>query len=199
LALDRSARATEALPALLADSLRGAKRLIELWLDKDAVAGYWVKDRKGALPPSGLDASKRTPVSLFYLPCQAKKPIDSFFLDYYHDDDSREILNPKVWIENNVVPFPEKSKRHLLAPPTTVDQAKVVAATERWRQSKNYPEEGNGRFWQFAVELRSAGMNPDQIEATLEVEAIHGRTPKKRKAQIPSIMKSLRQSWPMAA
>jgi hypothetical protein len=75
----------------------------------------------------------------------------------------------------------------------------VTAATERWRQSKNYPEEGNDRFWEFAVDLRSAGMNVDQIKAVLTEEYRQARTPKERKAQIPSIMKSLRQSRPIAA
>jgi hypothetical protein len=160
--------------------------------------GYWVKDRKGGLPPSGLDTSKRTPTSLFYLPCQAKNHADSFFLDYYHDN-SRDVLDPKMWIGNNVVPFLKEPRRSLLAQPTTIDQGKVATATEVWRQSVNCPGEGNERFWQFAVELRSAGMNLEQIKATLEAEAANGRSPKKRKGQIRWIMKSLAQSWPKAA
>jgi hypothetical protein len=97
-----------------------------------------------------------------------------------------------------VVPFPKEPKHHLLSPPKTVDQAKVAAATDRWRVSKNFPEEGGTRFFLFAANLRSAGMNPGQIKAKLIDEYPHARHPHQRKAQIPSIMKSLSQSWAKA-
>jgi hypothetical protein len=41
-------------------------------------AGYSVGPGKTGKPSSGLDISQRTPASLFYLPCQAKNPADSF-------------------------------------------------------------------------------------------------------------------------
>jgi len=40
------------------------------------------------------------------------------------------------------------------------------------------PGEGNERFWQFAVDLRSPGVKLEQIDAALEVEASNGRSPK---------------------
>ena len=54
-------------------------------------AGYFINRRRkndktkaGANGQSGLDWSKkRTPASLFYLPCQAADPRDSLFIDFY--------------------------------------------------------------------------------------------------------------------
>jgi hypothetical protein len=82
--------------------------------------------------------------------------------------------------------------------PDTIDQVKVDEAKKLWRQSKDHPGEGNARFWHFALALRSAGMTLNEIEATLQEESVHGRSPDKRKARIPSIMKSLGQSAKVA-
>src|SRR3974390_323737 len=79
--------------------------------------------------------------------------------------------------------------------PRQVDQAKVEAATNQWRQSPQYPGEGNFRFFNYALALRAAGMNLAEIENKLESEAEHGRSPKKRGDQIPSIIASLKHSW----
>ncbi len=68
-------------------------------------AGYSVGKAKGGMP-SGLDVSKKSPTSLFYLPCQAKEPSDGCFRDY--NDDKREILDPKRWIGNSVVHFTQR-------------------------------------------------------------------------------------------
>jgi hypothetical protein len=54
-------------------------------------AGYSVGKSKGG-KRSGLDVSKKTPTSLFYLSCQAMEPSASFFRDY--DDDKRKLLDP---------------------------------------------------------------------------------------------------------
>ena len=163
-------------------------------------AGYEV-GRRMRRAPSGLDISKRTPSSLFYLPCQAKEPSESFFHDHYHDK-RRTMLDPTKWIEHSVVvvPFPKTSVEQdsELSPPATIDQTKVDEATVIWRQSVNHPGEGNERFWNYASALRSAGLSLDQIEQTLQAEAIYGRNPSERRDQIPSIMKSLRRSWKKA-
>jgi hypothetical protein len=163
-------------------------------------AGYAV-GRSLRRPPSGLDISKKTPSSLFYLPCVAKVPTDSFFYDYYHEK-GRIMLDPKKWIENSVcvVPFPKTPvvPGSGLSLAATIDQTKVDEATRIWRQSIDHPGEGNERFWNFAMTLRSARMTHRQIEQTLQVESLNARSPLKRKAQIPSIMKSLQQSWKKA-
>jgi hypothetical protein len=155
-------------------------------------AGYSVGKAKGGRR-SGLDVSKKSPTSLFYLPCQAKEASDSFF----HDDDKRKMLNPMTWIENTVVPFPKVDDARRNAqqiPPKKVDQAAVEEATMIWRESKQYPGQGNTRFFNFAVSLRSAGMSIDNIELKLRDEATFGRTAEERRAQIPSIMRTLRAS-----
>jgi hypothetical protein len=113
---------------------------------KIADAGYSVGPGKTG-KPSGLDISKKTPASLFYLPCQAKNPADSFFLDCYHDE-TRKLLEPKLWIEHSVVPFPKKraEQRPRRSPPDTIDQANVDEAKKLWRQSKDHPGEGARDF-----------------------------------------------------
>jgi hypothetical protein len=154
-------------------------------------AGFGVGHAK-SVPASGLDLIKKTPTSLFYLPCQAKQPTDSFFYDLYHDD-SRETLDPKNWIEHSVIPFSRPAIRHHQSG-RTFDQAKLDNATSIWRDSINYPGEGGTRFWKYALELWAAGMDFEQIETQLQNESGNGRTPSKRRKQIPSILKSLRQS-----
>ena len=49
-------------------------------------------------------------------------------------------------------------------------------------------------FFQFGVDLRSAGMPLGEIECTLNDEAGYGRSPAERKAQIKSIMVTLRKN-----
>jgi hypothetical protein len=166
-------------------------------------AGYFVnrtrkrdKNKAKPLPPtgklrSGLDWSKRTPASLFYLPCQAAESPKSFYIDF--DGPEREILNPLPWIENSVVPvvsvfdLPEHPKND----GTKVDEALLQQARDEWRQSHQFPQEGNDRFFDFARALRRAGLSPHQIQSVLQTEAAFGRSPKERRAQVKSIMSSL--------
>ena len=85
--------------------------LIYGWIaDKLEEAGYWVdrKDKRrkpsvrSNMRPSGLDWSKSYPTSLFYLPCQAENPQDSFFHEHI---EGRHPLNPSTWIENSAIPL----------------------------------------------------------------------------------------------
>ena len=68
-----------------------------------------------------------------------------------------------------------------------------------WRQSRKYPDEGNDRFFNFAVSLRSAGMSALEIEVKLREEATFGRSAYQRRAQIPSIMSTLTRSCKKSA
>jgi len=82
-------------------------------------AGYWGKrqiekqaKRPGAKPRlcHGFDESKFNAASLFYLPCQAQDPVDSFFIDYGEADPERGPLDLPAWIEHCIVdlrPDPE--------------------------------------------------------------------------------------------
>ena len=145
-------------------------------------------------PPSGLDWGKRTPASLFFLPTQAENPTESFFRDYAGPE--RQNLDPVLWIQNSVVRVRPKGTVQLSnrAQPAKIDEARLRAAIDKWRQSPFYPQQGNDRFFEFALDLRRAGMNVTEIEATLRMEALNGRSPKERRAQIPSIITSLRNS-----
>jgi hypothetical protein len=108
-----------------------------------------------------------------------------------------QILDP-TWISNSVVPFPRADDDRFNAqhmPPKQVDQAAVERAARMWRESPKYPGEGNARFFQYALALRSAGISLNDIEQKLRDEAEFGRSPGERRAQIPSIMKTLGQSF----
>jgi hypothetical protein len=126
-------------------------------------AGYSVGKSKGG-KQSGLDLSKKSPTSLFYLPCQAKEASDSFF----YDDDKRKILDPMTWVRNSVVQFlkvDDARGNSRQTPPKEVDRAAVEEATRIWRESPKYPGQGNDRFFNYAISLRSAGNGGKKPEA----------------------------------
>ena len=142
---------------------------------------------------SGLDWSKRLPTSLFYLPSQAADPTQSFFRDY--NDASRVPLDPIPWISNGPMPLqPELDTcSDLNDDGREIDQARVQTAITNWRSSPK--GSGNDNFFKFALDLRRAGMNKGQIETMLRSEAAFGHSPNERRAQIPSIIKSLQESF----
>lgn len=82
-------------------------------------AGFWGA-RQIAKKPSlkdarhhGFDESKFNGASLFYLPCQAKAPEDSFFIDYGAGDPKRGPLDARAWVEHCILdlrPEPEPEK-----------------------------------------------------------------------------------------
>jgi hypothetical protein len=184
---------------LLTDSSMTPEAYEVLWDNiaaKIGDAGYSIRAKESAgenLRPSGLDYSKRSSASLFWAPCQSKNPADSFFR--YYNQPPRQLLDPIDWIENNVVQFSMPSARK--AQSTTGQgnhQAAVELATAEWRKSPQHPGQGNYRFFEYALALRAAGMGLGDIEGKLRSEAIFGRNPKERTAQIPSIMASLQKS-----
>lgn len=86
-------------------------------------AGYWgkkqIEKRSGLKSPlhHGFDESKFNAASLFYLPCQARNPKDSFFIDYGAGDPKRGPLDLHLWIENCILdlrpdPTPESLPDH---------------------------------------------------------------------------------------
>jgi hypothetical protein len=156
-------------------------------------AGYVCKPAKGSnYKRSGLDRSKRSATSLFFLPCQAKNPKDSFILESEGPDCVP--IDPELWIRNGIMP--EFAKSPETVPSVTdnssgVDSSQVEVAIAEWRTSSNYPGEGNDRFFSLAMKLKKTGMDAHDIKTTLQTEAQHGRSPGERTAQIPSIMKSL--------
>ena len=65
------------------------------------------------------------------------------------------------------------------------------AAIAQWRSAQ--PGTGNAAFYRLAFRLRATGINDYEVRATLEQEAAFGQSPAERRAQIPSIMVSLRR------
>jgi hypothetical protein len=170
------------------------KALWMLFAYKLEDAGYQVFPLRNpsTRPASFLDLGKRPPSSLFYLPCQAQDPSQSFFIDY--KEPPREILDAEVWISNSIIPGqPLLEAFPVIDGNRPIDEAKVYAATTEWQDSRNHPGEGGWRFWIYALKLRSAGMDLPEIKAKLTAEAKNGRTPKERLWQIKSIMDSLRK------
>jgi hypothetical protein len=175
------------------------KLLVDNFVKKLEDAGYWTQRKKDTEAPasmlrSGLDWSKRPPTSLFYLPCQAKNPKHSFI---GLCNPSGQALNAAQWVEHSAVePWVEFSPRRTddFNSRRPVNQEKVQAAIMEWHTSKADPGKGNQMFFNLALSLRSAGMSLDEIKQTLRDEAKYGRSPSKRKAQIPSIMATLRRS-----
>jgi hypothetical protein len=167
-------------------------------------AGYTVRnnDQKTSKSsrPSGLDVSKKSAASLFYAPCQAKNPADSFF--HYYSEAPRQLLEPFLWLENSVVQFraPFIPKDPTFNDGREINQRKVdlvavAQATNQWQQSRAHPGTGNDSFFNYALSLRSAGMSLDEIDKKLEEQAQFGRSPDEREKQIGSIMESLQPRY----
>ncbi len=159
-------------------------------------AGYWVDKKKQqiGLRASGLDASPKNPNSLFFAPCEAKNPADSFFIDY--NEQSRQLLDPRLWIENNVVPFrvPLIAEDQPFIEQRQVNWVKVEKATDEWRQA-DHREGDNPRFYQYARKLKWFGMSLPEIERKLRSEVQSANDPIKRRTKIPSIIASLERTW----
>jgi hypothetical protein len=154
-------------------------------------AGFSVgKPKKGQLKRSGLDRSKRSPTSLFYLPCQAQNREESFFKEYKVE---RTALDPADWIENSAFDFEVSDFRSFdfQQEDREPDQARIEAARTEWRATPK--GEGDFACFKFAIELEKAGMSDWEIEATLSEEARYAHSPSDRQRQIPSIMHSLRK------
>ncbi|WP_126465127.1 hypothetical protein [Candidatus Terasakiella magnetica] len=66
------------------------------------------KQKQRGLTPNpihGIDLSKVTPTSMFYLPCACTNNPDwSFFKDY--NEVPRQTLEPTFWVENSILPQP---------------------------------------------------------------------------------------------
>ena len=102
------------IPTTIPLSVRAYKAVVGQIIDAVNKAGFWSakqladgRKRKSNLH-HGFDMSKLVPSSLFYLPCQAKDPADSFFTD--HHEERRAPLDPYQWImaaANRARPEPE--------------------------------------------------------------------------------------------
>jgi hypothetical protein len=191
------------------------------WSEQQLEADARIKSRR----THGFDMGKLTPSSLFYLPCQAENPAGSFFIDHHsasrqpldpylwagyaanhyrpEPEPSAETVTPTV-AEPVQPPMPPTNcpKLRLMREMIAAEEAAKVqddraqrraAAIEKWRGTP--AKGGNRAFFQLGVDLRSAGLNMADIEATLRQEAGYARHPAERRSQIKSIMQTLRESF----
>ena len=164
---------------------------------------------------------KLAPSSLFYLPCQARDPANSFFID--HNSPGRKPLDPYVWAgyaanhhrraPEPVEVAPTNVQTAQQVPPTKCPRLKLMrdllaeeeairqqdyqtrcreAAIEKWRSAE--AGQGNAAFLRLGRDLTSSGANYGEISSLLLHEAALGRHPKERQAQIKYIMRWLRSS-----
>lgn len=69
--------------------------------------GYVRKDHPDKTKPRhGLDQTKFTPNSLFYMPCQAKNPEESFFTDW--NQARRKLMDVDAYIARSILRVPEE-------------------------------------------------------------------------------------------
>ena len=141
----------------------------------------------------GIDLGKMSASNLFYLPCQAKDPKNSFFVDYHHN---RMILVPEDWIQNSII---SQTKSVLVStfvtdePLTTEQQVRFDSALSHWYSHGTKAGNGDQGLWKLATELKAIGLSPDRIEQILKDAARSATSPKDRINQISRIMKQIRK------
>lgn len=160
------------------------------------------KDRP-EIKAHGFDPSKKTPNSMFYLPSQAEDPEGSFFHEQL--EEPRKPLDVDAWMKlvpvPEVVPSKPKTSALIIIPtvspslPSSVDAEAVTLVKATWRNSHLNPGTGNYQFWCLAEALRRAGMDDDEaLRQTLTEEAMFGRSPEKRLAEIDDLVERTRPS-----
>lgn len=138
---------------------------------------------------SGIDRTKVGPESHFRWPCRPADPTGAFFKVY--QGKGRKPLVVDEWKcrlhEPVVVDLPADR------PPGQVNDLRVKAAIDKWRQDGHTPGEGNPLFFKLGLSLRGAGMDLPDIERVLRDEARYANSPEERTQQIRSIMSSLQK------
>lgn len=172
-----------------------------------AINAYGYSNDKDAPNFNGIDQSKRTASSMFYLPCQAKDGKRSFWID-----NPGTYIDPIDLIERYALPDeaeyiakeghqnPQSSsykamKVKLMEQMNKTDEEeqdrKRQKAIDEWRSTPI--GEGDKAFFRLAVKLKKLGLSDFDIRNTLNTEALYGKSPRERKAQVPHIMKSIRK------
>jgi hypothetical protein len=217
------------IPTTIAMPIAAYRAITEQIMRTVNRAGYWSKkqletnERIKSRKRHGFDMGKLTPSSLFYLPCQAENPVDSFFIDFNSPD--RAPLDPYGWAEyaaNHHRLPPEQPE--VIAGPVAEPVRPAMPATEcpRLRRMRELlaeeevarhcdnqsrrkaaaierwhctpAESGNRGFFQLGVDLCRAGMSLSEVDSVLRQEAGYGRHPLQRRAQIKGIIGTLRTS-----
>ena len=179
--------------------------LWDMIADRLREAGYDVSSCSYTTgPSSGLDRTKRTPVSFFYLPAQAAQKTASFWVENW----DANLLDPNKWIERapqhdvdyvNVAPIGnagaklQKLREAIAAgniDVTSRKAEKVSLAISEWRSTA--AGQGNNGFYRFGCALRNAGCDRAELENHLHREHDMSHSDARaRRRQIPSILKSL--------
>ncbi|KQZ32998.1 hypothetical protein ASD50_12890 [Mesorhizobium sp. Root552] len=136
----------------------------------------------------GFDPRKKNAASLFYLPCQAADLSGNIFLEF--KGGKRKPLEPREWIQKYHRKPPE-AEPSIPATDWLMDIA-IKPIKEEWRKVANIPGAGNDNFFEFALKLRSAGMDDANLKLILHQEAAYARNPEDRRRQIPSIIQSFK-------
>jgi hypothetical protein len=182
------------------------------YYDDKAAADLASKGRK--VKRHGFDVSKFVPCSLFYLPCQAKAPKDSFFVEF-----AGAALDPYEWGEAAIAMMddPDAETRQLefveekALPPTGGSEelnairnklAVTGVANDTTSQIRNaiatYTSIPCGMslrhigFFTLAAKLKRSGLNDNEIMGHLTLADTDGS--RKKKNAIASVMKSLKSA-----
>jgi hypothetical protein len=184
------------------------------WSKKELEENHRIKSRR----THGFDLSKFNAASLFYMPCQAKDPKDSFFID--HNEPHRGPLDVHQWVNRCIVdlrPEPEPEiqakidveaappaagspglvalRDKLLAEkathPAGYRQTMVAEAVEAWRTTAR--GDGHAAFYRLGAALQRAGLDDGEIRQMLRDEAIYANSPRERRGEIKGILNSLQR------
>jgi hypothetical protein len=166
-------------------------------------AGYHTKITQPhkTMEQSGMDWSKHTPTSLFYLPAQAEVADDSFF--HVHDGDGREPIDVIAWVKNYHEPVIVEEEPVVTtdpdipateAPPT-VNELKKQTVINHWRTA--HKNTGNEAWKTLAIGLAGANVPLAEIEMCLhaELEFAPKKYRRKLKSQIRPLVAFMRKNF----
>ena len=133
----------------------------------------------------GFDPISKAANTRFYAPSQAGDPSGNFFRDY---SDGRELMNPDDWCHHNDN-APRFASRGLFLTALDAVNVKVAAeAIEQWQSAGK--GEGDAKFRDLALKLRSAGYRISEVQQILEEQTQFAtiESVKDRKDQIPRLI-----------
>jgi hypothetical protein len=171
----------------------------ELWHQIKAriVSEGYALDKIDPLRPNlkahGIDR-KYNPSDMFYLPCQAKNPKDSFFC--VSSGSGRKSLDVFSWVQHpvstplNQAPVQQPSETVLAHSDTlTPDQiATRDAAIEEWERTGRFPGQGHDALFKLKVRCVNAGITGYELEAVLSYAASNSNTPYDRHKDVKALM-----------
>ena len=182
---------SEAMTPTIYSSLIG--QIVEVLRAEGYVSDPEIAKRNGAFGHKrkrhGFDVGKFCASSLFYAPCQAKYPTQSFFIDYA--GGNRAALDVQLWIDNDR--RSDSGEPETVAEPTPTDiegsydrVEAVHAAVQRWRSAPR--GEGHRKFFRLANDLERAGLSREEYAKQLYAEAGRAASPQDRRADAKQLV-----------